>query len=98
MLALLLKKQEQEQEQAGVAPVLQLIPGGGEKNAMAAKFDEFAAMARRGELYDYAVVVVLADTSQSKMAWGSVIPSIAIAGAVGHLFVRLNLQLASTSK
>ena len=46
MLALLLKKQNEAQ---GLAPVIQLIPGSGERNAMADSLTEFAAMARAGK-------------------------------------------------
>lgn len=78
-LALLLKKQEEEKQGA---PVLRLVPGGSEKNAMADKISEFAAMARRGELFDYAIIVVKADGVSSQGAWGSPVPSLQICGAL----------------
>lgn len=80
-LDLLLKKQKEESS----GNVLQFLPGGGEKNAMADKLSEFATMARRGELFDYAIAVVKADGTTVSCAWGSTIPSLQICGAVGAL-------------
>jgi hypothetical protein len=92
-LDLLLKKQKEE---AG-APVLQLIRGGGEQNAMAAKFEELVEMARRGEIFDYAVALVLqpgANGFQHMIfAWGSQVPSAQVLGAASALNFQLNAHL-----
>jgi len=86
-LDLLLKKREEEERvAAGGAPVLQLVPGGGEKNAVADRLAEFSAMARRGEVFDYAIVVIMNPGHQAKLAWGSApVPTLQICGAVGAL-------------
>lgn len=80
-LDLLLKKQKEE----STGNVLQLLPGGGEKNAMADKLSEFASMARRGELFDYAIAVVKADGASLECNWGSTVPTLQIGCAVGAL-------------
>ena len=93
MLDLLLKKQGEEQG----APVLQLIQGGGEKNAMADRFEEMAAAARRGEIFDYAIAVVRQPDQkglqQMSFAWGSKVPSIQIMAAASALQFQLNNHL-----
>ncbi len=97
-LELLLKKQKEEEQRTAEsgAPVLQLIPGGGERNKMADILERFAAMARRGELYDVAVIGVLASGYQAKAEWGSQVPSLPLCGAVGAIWLQLNAALQRT--
>lgn len=86
-LAELLSKKKAEEEAR--APVLQLIPGGGEKNAMADKLSGFATMARQGLLFDYAIVVVKADGQTMMCAWGSAVPSLQICAGTNALNVQV---------
>lgn len=92
-LALLLKKRDEENAKPQGAPVLRLIKGGGDPNAMSDKLEEFAAMARRGELFDYAITVVNSDGVTVSSAWGSPVPTLQIVAAAGSLWFHLNANL-----
>jgi hypothetical protein len=84
MLSLLLKKQKEEQDaKVGVSPVLQLVPGGGEKNVWVDILTETAVMARRDELLDFAIVYVRKDSPASfRIRHGSMLPTTSVlAGA-----------------
>ena len=91
----LLQKQKEEQG----APVLQLLQGGGEKNVIVAKLEEFAAMARRGEVFDFAVALVLQPQDGAQrmtFAWGSKVPTLQIVGAAATLQFHLCNSMPTT--